>query len=90
MARKLKIMENEKHPLDDLKNDEITKKREKRKSSGHGPQDVCRANHIRDRNTEQGVYGNAGGCGGEGQTNAGDQTPVYPDKGISDRKSDAP
>ncbi|SFW06132.1 Uncharacterised protein [Chlamydia abortus] len=24
MARKLKIMENEKHPLDDLKNDEIT------------------------------------------------------------------
>ena len=28
MARKLKIMENEKHPLD-LKNDEITKKREK-------------------------------------------------------------
>ncbi|SFW06424.1 Uncharacterised protein [Chlamydia abortus] len=27
--RKLKIMENEKHPLDDLKNDEITKKREK-------------------------------------------------------------
>ena len=29
MARKLKIMENEKHSLDDLKNDEITKKREK-------------------------------------------------------------
>ena len=29
MARKLKIMENEKHPLDDLKNDEITKKSEK-------------------------------------------------------------
>ena len=29
MARKLKILENEKHPLDDLKNDEITKKREK-------------------------------------------------------------
>ena len=29
MARKLKIMENEKHPLDDLKNDEFTKKREK-------------------------------------------------------------
>ena len=23
MARKLKIMENEKHPIDDLKNDEI-------------------------------------------------------------------
>jgi hypothetical protein len=29
MARKLKIMENEKHPLDGLKNDEITEKREK-------------------------------------------------------------
>ena len=29
MARKLKIMENEKHTLDDLKNDEITDKREK-------------------------------------------------------------
>ena len=29
IARKLKIMENEKQPLDDLKNDEITKKREK-------------------------------------------------------------
>jgi hypothetical protein len=29
MARKLKIMDNEKHPLDDLKNDEITEKREK-------------------------------------------------------------
>ncbi|SFW06196.1 Uncharacterised protein [Chlamydia abortus] len=29
MARKLKIMKNEKHPLDELKNDEITKKREK-------------------------------------------------------------
>ena len=29
MARKLKIMENEKYPLDYLKNDEITKKREK-------------------------------------------------------------
>ena len=29
MARKLKIMENEKHPLDDLKKDEITVKREK-------------------------------------------------------------
>ena len=29
MARKLKIMENEKHPLDDLKNHEITKKRER-------------------------------------------------------------
>ena len=29
MARKLEIMENEQHPLEDLKNDEITKKREK-------------------------------------------------------------
>ena len=29
MARKLKIMKNEKHPLDDLKNEEITDKREK-------------------------------------------------------------
>ena len=30
MARKLKITENEKHPLEDLKNDEITENREKR------------------------------------------------------------
>ena len=29
MARKLKIMENEKHKLDEQKNDEITEKREK-------------------------------------------------------------
>jgi hypothetical protein len=29
MARKLKIMENEKHPLDILKNDEITENHEK-------------------------------------------------------------
>ena len=29
MAKKLKIMENEKHPLDGLKNDEITAKGEK-------------------------------------------------------------
>jgi hypothetical protein len=29
MARKLKIIENEKHPFDDLRNDEITEKREK-------------------------------------------------------------
>ena len=28
-AKKSEIMENEKHPLDDLKNDEITEKREK-------------------------------------------------------------
>ena len=31
MARKLKIMENQKHPLDDLKNDKITKKHENEK-----------------------------------------------------------
>ena len=29
MVRKLKIMENEKHPFDNLKNDKITEKREK-------------------------------------------------------------
>ena len=29
MTRKVKIMENEKHPLDDLKNDKITEKRGK-------------------------------------------------------------
>ena len=29
IARKLKIMENDKHPLYDLKNEEITEKREK-------------------------------------------------------------
>ena len=29
MARKLKIMENEKHPLDDFKNDKNTENREK-------------------------------------------------------------
>ena len=37
MARKLKIMENEKHPLDDLKNDEITKIREKREMHTEDP-----------------------------------------------------
>ena len=37
MARKVKIMENEKHPLDDLKNDEITKKREKCEMHTEGP-----------------------------------------------------
>ena len=31
MARKLKIMENEKHPIDDLKNDENTEKRKNEK-----------------------------------------------------------
>ena len=29
MARKLEIMENKKHTLEDLKNDEITERREK-------------------------------------------------------------
>ena len=29
LARKMKIMENDKLPIDDLKNDEITEKREK-------------------------------------------------------------
>ena len=37
MARKLKIMENEKNPLDDLKNDEITEKREKGEMHTVGP-----------------------------------------------------
>ena len=37
MARTLKIMENEKHPLDDLKNDEINEKREKRDMLIVGP-----------------------------------------------------
>ena len=37
MARKLKIMENEKQPLDPLKNDEITEKREKREMHTVGP-----------------------------------------------------
>ena len=31
MATKQKIMESKKHPLDDLKNDEITEKRENEK-----------------------------------------------------------
>ena len=37
MARKLKIMENEKHPLDNLKNDEIIENREKREMHTVGP-----------------------------------------------------
>ena len=37
MARKLKIMENEKHPLDHLKKDEITEKREKSEMHTVGP-----------------------------------------------------
>ena len=36
-ARKLKIMENEKHPLHHLKNDEITEKREKGEMHTLGP-----------------------------------------------------
>ena len=37
MARKLKTMENEKHPLDHLKNDGITEKREKWEMHTIGP-----------------------------------------------------
>ena len=37
MARKMKIMENEKHPLDHLKNDEITEQREKWQMHTAGP-----------------------------------------------------
>ena len=37
MARKLKIMENEIHPLDDLKNDKIPEKREKLEMHTVGP-----------------------------------------------------
>ena len=37
MARKLKIMENEKNPLDHLKNDKITEKREKGEMHTEGP-----------------------------------------------------
>ena len=37
MSRKLKLMENEKHPLDDLKNVEITEKREKWEMHTVGP-----------------------------------------------------
>ena len=37
MARKPKIMENEKHPLDYLKNEEINEKREKREMNTVGP-----------------------------------------------------
>ena len=37
MARNLKIMENEKHTLEYLKNDEITEKREKREMDTVGP-----------------------------------------------------
>ena len=37
MARKLKIMENEKYPLDHLKNDKITEKRKKRDMHTLGP-----------------------------------------------------
>ena len=37
IARKLKIVENWKHPLDDLKNDEITEKHEKLEMHTVGP-----------------------------------------------------
>ena len=37
MPRKLKIMENEKQPLDEFKNDEITEKREKIEMHTVGP-----------------------------------------------------
>jgi hypothetical protein len=37
MAGKLKIMENEKNPLDDLKNDEIAEKCEKLEMHTVGP-----------------------------------------------------
>ena len=37
MARKLKIMENEKHALDELKNDEITEKNVKNEKCIAGP-----------------------------------------------------
>jgi hypothetical protein len=37
MGGKLKLMENEKHPLDDLKIDEITEKREKCEMHTVGP-----------------------------------------------------
>ena len=37
IARKQKIMEIEKHPLDDLNNDEITEKREKCEKLTEGP-----------------------------------------------------
>ena len=37
MARKMKIMENEKHPIDNLKNDEIAEKREKSEMHTLGP-----------------------------------------------------
>jgi hypothetical protein len=37
MVRKLKIKENEKHLLDDLKNDQINETREKREMHSVGP-----------------------------------------------------
>ena len=43
MARKLKIIENEIHPLDDLKNDKIPEKREKLEMHTVGP-GICREN----------------------------------------------
>ena len=43
MARKLKIMENEKHPLEDLKNVEITENSEKCAMHTIGPV-ICQEN----------------------------------------------
>ena len=51
MARTLKIMENEKNPLDDLKNDEISEKREKWEMHTVGPgiwQENWNSRKIRD------------------------------------------
>ena len=43
MARKLKIRENEKHPLEDFENDESTEKREKCEMHTVGP-GICQEN----------------------------------------------
>jgi hypothetical protein len=53
MARKLKIMENEKHPLDDLKNDEITAKGEKLEMHTVGPgiyREIWKSRKMRNTN----------------------------------------
>ena len=59
MERKMKIIENEKHPLDDLKNDEVTENREKREIT---LQDLDMARKLKitenEKNTDQDVkYG---------------------------------
>ena len=43
MARKLKLKENEKYPLDYMKNDEMTEKREKCEMHTIGPR-ICQEN----------------------------------------------